>query len=216
MEVGLMNEPLRQLQNSLAVRLPHAVLLLRDHGWGEGFLHVYQGGAFVVVEFRTSHGFGVTLVREDETGFEGPDEVYAGESDTIEAVAKLLQAHGQPSFDARLIDGLHAARDAAREVIAMLMGQPGTEERRRRLSNIATRLEHLPAQARTNFTGDPRGVVKKLEDLEQELRTTAGDSPNSVRAKLMAIADRLENLANMTASADKARWTASERHQFPV
>jgi hypothetical protein len=35
-------------------------------------------------------------------------------------------------------------------------------------------------------------------------------------AGLLPSVARLENLANMTASADKARWTVSERHQFPA
>lgn len=210
------SKPLKDLQDTLAGALPHAVTLLRNQDRGEGFLHVYQGGALVVVEYRAGHGFGVTCVRDEDVGLENPDETHSDLEQAAHAVERLLTEHGRPSFDARLLDGLRAAADAIGEVVGTLAGQRGTEEKCERLSVICTSLKRAPDGARSNFTGDPKGVVANLEKAEEQLRVEARRSAMPEREKLEAVAETLRHLANMTASADKARWAFIQRHRFPA
>jgi hypothetical protein len=201
-----MNEPLKQLQGLLARQVPNAFLLLKDHGWGAGYLHVYQGGAEVIAEYRENHGFGVTLFREADTGFENPDEVHPDEQSAATAISRLLAAHGTPTYDTTLTDGLNATSCAISEVMAMHFSDRGMDEVHARLKAIADGLEGM--------TDDPGSVVASLETFEQRLRAEGPHlSSDSARAKLEAAADRILHLANMTASADKARRLHAESHQ---
>lgn len=92
------NAALKELSGFLSEQYPAAVIECKPWGSSTVFLDVFLNGRHFVMEFRPTHGFGVSENTEEADGWKGHDQAFETFAEAKQHLLKLLSSSA-PSQD---------------------------------------------------------------------------------------------------------------------